>query len=731
MHRRAYFRTLLAAVVFGLGAALASACSAGSTNSLGDATPEGTGGATGASGGGATGGGGSGAGGSSGGLAGTVPIDPMDMPDGGSCTAVSCTPTGGRYCEEIGDGCGLTLDCGACSGDWTCEDNVCVGGPSCTPQTCSAEGASYCGMIGDGCGRALDCGDCANGESCTSGVCVAAGCVPLTCETTGGTFCGVIGNGCGGSLDCGDCAGGATCGGGGVEHVCGGAPDCVRVGCSPDGGAQYCGTIGDGCGGVLDCGDCDSGDTCGGDGIAHVCPGTGGPVCTGLACQVEQCTGGSTTSLSGTVYDPAGVNPVYNAVVYVPNAPLDPIPTGASCDRCGAVASGDPIAVTLTDTQGRFRLTGVPTGTDVPLVIQVGKWRREVTIPNVRSCVDTPLDDPDLTRLPRTQSEGNIPHIAMVTGGSDALECLLRRIGIDDSEFTTDAGNGRVHMYVGGELASDKGRGADVFDSGGTFPHASTLWSSPTKMAGYDIQVYSCEGGQYPDEKEAYLGNIEGYMNAGGRLFLSHLHFYWLRSGSATLQSTANYIGVGAKLPDPTMGLIDTNFPKGNALADWLVAVGATPTRGQLEIHGGQHSVTAVTPPTQSWIHVAHNPNESDDPSIQYMTFNTPVGVEEANQCGRTVLTDLHLKEKVNGMGGDDSDPRKPFPSGGCLTNEMSPQMKALEFMFFDLSACVQPDTSQPVPPPPPPPPAGSPPPGATPPPPPPPPVPVPPPPVK
>jgi hypothetical protein len=250
-------------------------------------------------------------------------------------------------------------------------------------------------------------------------------------------------------------------------------------------------------------------------------------------------------------------------------------------------------------------------------------------------------------------------------------------------------------------------------------------------MAGYDIQVYSCEGGQYADEKEAYLPNVETYMNAGGRLFLSHLHFYWLRSGSTTLQGTANYIGVGARLPDPTTGNINTGFPKGIALADWLVAVDATPTRGRLEIHGGQHSVTAVTPPTQNWIEVPQNPNESNQPAVQYMTFNTPVGVEEEAQCGRTVLTDLHVKEEVNGMGGDDSDPTKAFPTGGCLTNEMSPQMKALEFMFFDLSACVQSDTSTPTPPPPPTPPAGTPPEGATPPPPPPPPAPVPPPPVR
>ena len=38
----------------------------------------------------------------------------------------------------------------------------------------------------------------------------------------------------------------------------------------------------------------------------------------------------------------------------------------------------------------------------------------------------------------------------MTTGAADALECLIRRIGIADSEFTTDGGAGRVHLYAGG-----------------------------------------------------------------------------------------------------------------------------------------------------------------------------------------------------------------------------------------------------------------------------------------
>ena len=133
----------------------------------------------------------------------------------------------------------------------------------------------------------------------------------------------------------------------------------------------------------------------------------------------------------------------------------------------------------------------------------------------------------------------------------------------------------------------------------------------------------------------------------------------------------------------------------------------ASTTAGRITVAGLEHSVTAVNPPTTEWLYFAMNPRESmHRRSEQYLSFNTPVGTPEAMQCGKVVFTDIHIKQSVStiaGAGGDDSDPTKPFPTG-CKTNLSTPQVKALEFLFFDLSACVQPPDTIPVPPPVPPP---------------------------
>src|SRR4051794_4121323 len=145
--------------------------------------------------------------------------------------------------------------------------------------------------------------------------------------------------------------------------------------------------------------------------------------CVGLQCQVVDCMSQSkpATSLSGTVFAPNGTLALYGAQVYVPNIDPPPFAQGAGCDRCEPSLPGDPVTRTVSDEAGHFQLDNVPAGTDVPLIISIGKWRRRVTIPNVDPCTDNALPATK-TSLPRNHLEGDLPQIAITTGGCDALE---------------------------------------------------------------------------------------------------------------------------------------------------------------------------------------------------------------------------------------------------------------------------------------------------------------------
>jgi hypothetical protein len=109
--------------------------------------------------------------------------------------------------------------------------------------------------------------------------------------------------------------------------------------------------------------------------------------------------------------------------------------------------------------------------------------------------------------------------------------------------------------------------------------------------------------------------------------------------------------------------------------------VGASTTPGKLLIHDGEHTVDSVIAGTaQQWITV----NDPSGPQnvVQYYSFNTPVGGAE---CGRMVFSDLHVASGTGDSG------KIAFPTG-CTSTTLSPQEKALVFMLFDLSSCVQSD---------------------------------------
>lgn len=408
--------------------------------------------------------------------------------------------------------------------------------------------------------------------------------------------------------------------------------------------------------------------------------------CQGLECQQVACQTQRTT-ISGKVYSPSGELPLYNVAVFVPNDELQPLTQGP---KCGCEINGEPVVAALTDAAGHFVLENAPSGSSIPLVIQAGEWRRTFML-DVPQCEETALPD-GMLRLPAKQAEGDMPKIAISTGSADALECLVRKLGIDESEFTTPTGTGKVNFFSGHDGAM---KYADTLNEGVEFPPATELWSSVQALSQYDVVLMSCEGGGNASEKgETAFQAMQQYANLGGRIFASHMHKVWFQQAPDPFPQIATFVD-----EDP-LGTVKANvvttFPKGQALASWLVNTGASETEGEVDIKAAQHSVESEnTAYAQRWI-ATESPQ-----SVQYLSANTPLGAPPEQQCGRVVFSDIHVSGDLTLAGAglaDASDKAKGFPEG-CVTSELTPQEKVLAFMLFDIASCVVPDDVEPLPP--------------------------------
>jgi hypothetical protein len=192
----------------------------------------------------------------------------------------------------------------SCGGDGTA--NVC-GTKPCVPTSCSAQGKN-CGSISDGCGVTLNCGSCSGVNTCAGGgTANVCGCRPTSCSAQGKN-CGNIPDGCGNMLNCGSttCSGLNTCGGGGSANVCGCAASNAGAPCN--GG---CGTIQ--CNGSCSTNVANVGASCAGGCGTIQCsgqcnataPGNLGAACNG-GCGTIQCNSACSTNVANVGTSCAG-----------------------------------------------------------------------------------------------------------------------------------------------------------------------------------------------------------------------------------------------------------------------------------------------------------------------------------------------------------------------------------------------------------------------------------------
>jgi hypothetical protein len=390
------------------------------------------------------------------------------------------------------------------------------------------------------------------------------------------------------------------------------------------------------------------------------------------SCITPTCPNGGVTSITGTVYDPADVNPVYNVTVYIPSVPVSQFPdlTTVGVQQtldggpafCSCAGLFPPVVATATtDAKGVFTINNAPYG-QLSIAVQTGKWRRVYENLTITPCVQNQIPDKAL-RLPRNASEGSLPDIAISTGGADSLECLPLRIGVDAAEYVAGSGGpGHIHIYQGNGGAT-AGAGTPASNQG--------LWASDADFERHDVVLLSCEGSETSNMSAANQQSLLDYANNGGRAFLSHYHYAWLRTGPFATFNLATWQGSNmmSEAIDDTIGFpgdIVTSFFEGQQMATWLgnvngvtpnpVATAATcPTcqtvNGALPIFYARNNVVTLSQTlTTQWIHL--DPTVTQAPNAtQYFSFDTPVGqsvTAESQPCGRVVYSDLHVSGGAN-----------------------------------------------------------------------------------
>ncbi len=383
-------------------------------------------------------------------------------------------------------------------------------------------------------------------------------------------------------------------------------------------------------------------------------------VCSGLACQQVTCSAGATTSLTGTVYAPNGTDPLPNVQVYIPNAAVPAFTPGVSCPAVGQAPLGSPLVGATTAVDGTFTIQNVPVGTNIPLVIVSGRWRRQIVIPSTASCANTAVD-PTMSRFPRNQSEGDIPKFAVATGSVDAVECVLRKVGVADTEFTDPSGAGRINLYTG-----SGGPGASI---DAATPSETALMASSATLNSYDVLMLPCEGGPYPQDKTAaQYANLIGFANAGGRVYGSHYAYQWMYQ-NPPFDGVANWAVNQGSYPDG-LATVNPAFSASQTLSTWLGDVGASTTPGQIPLSQVKHDMNGVIAPSESWL------NLNSSGTVMQMVFDTPVG-STGNQCGRVLYNEYHVETPTGA---------RTFPAECATTASMTAQEKLLEYSLFELT---------------------------------------------
>ena len=271
----------------------------------------------------------------------------------------------------------------------------------------------------------------------------------------------------------------------------------------------------------------------------------------GCSARSNTCTNDGGTTIVGKVMDPAGANPLYNVLAYVPmfdpaqpskipaGYGIEPItggvtfPSGVSCDSCSYLYTGNPIAIGTTGTKRdvhdhqraeRNEHPGRRAGR------QVADARDGVNRDELR----TGRRWLDQHALVRSGEQSHRQHAA----DRDLRWAERTPWSACPTAWASTSRSSRAAPARAGIFTCSRGAAASEGIIPGTPPSSSAnMWNSLADLEKYDVSLFSCEGGETAAANPPIL---ESYVNAGGRAFLSHYHYAWL-AGPLETGSTAGY----------------------------------------------------------------------------------------------------------------------------------------------------------------------------------------------
>jgi hypothetical protein len=330
-------------------------------------------------------------------------------------------------------------------------------------------------------------------------------------------------------------------------------------------------------------------------------------------------------------------------------------------------------------------------------------------LPPIQPCVDNAVGNQingveQLTRLPKMQSEGSMPHIAVTTGSCETFGCMIPKLGIDPSEYQAGPTNSSTppkkafSFYAGnnGNAAAPPGA-----------PAAATLWNDVKMLKMFDLSMFSCECSEPADANTTSYGAVRSYLEAGGRIFTTDFMYVWYKFSSDTNLNSSPWAWPGGAPLGGNPVNVDTTFEKGKELGEWMYYVSSLNayknnfhqpvTKDVFDVYnsGGYvfNNVTAInTKYGLEWSHSGpDNTNWNSPPQHpRIVTMNMPSAKPPEQQCGKGVHLDFHISQPNNPDIVDST-----FPNG-CKAPLREPEL-VTSFFFFDIASCIQNDTVPPA----------------------------------